>query len=229
MPKKIRIAIDGPAASGKSTTARLVAKKLGYLHIDTGAMYRAITLAVIEERIDFRNETAAAEQAARCAIFLEQSENGNKVLLNGRDVTSAIRTPEVTNNVSVVSSYEGVRRVLVRRQRELASGGGVVLEGRDIGTVVLPDAELKIFMIADVAERARRRKKELAASGIDADESVLRKEIEERDRKDSTRIVSPLQKARDAVELDTSHLTIEQQVDAIALKAQEIINSSCAE
>ena len=223
-PKKISIAIDGPAASGKSTTAKLVAKKLNYLHIDTGAMYRAITLKALRETIDAADEGQIVALAQRCRIQLEPEENGNRLFLDGKDSTNDIRLPRVTSMVSLVSSYQGVREILVREQRLMSAGGGVVLEGRDIGTVVLPDAELKIFMIADVVERARRRKKQLALAGIDADEKNLVRDIEERDKKDSTRHMSPLQKASDAIELDTSNLTIEEQVDFIVAKAQSIIN-----
>jgi cytidylate kinase len=169
-PKKIRIAIDGPAASGKSTTARLVAKKLGYLHIDTGSMYRAITLKALRETIDASDEQQIVALAQRCRVELEPSELGNRLFLDGKDSTNDIRLPRVTSMVSLVSSYQGVRDILVREQRRMSAAGGVVLEGRDIGTVVLPDAEVKIFMIADVGERARRRKKQLALAGIDADE-----------------------------------------------------------
>ena len=150
---------------------------------------------------------------------------GDRILLNGTDVTGEIRSPEVTKNVSAVSSYEAVRGVLVREQRKLAANGGIVLEGRDIGTVVLPEAELKIFMVAAVSERARRRKKELLTSGIEVREEEIVKEIEERDRKDSTREVSPLKMAADAIKLDTSNLTIEEQVLFIVDRARKIIGA----
>jgi cytidylate kinase len=222
--KRISIAIDGPAASGKSTTARLVAKKLGYLHLDTGAMYRAITLGVLQRGIDVEARKEIQEFAERAEVVIDaRGKEGNKVLLNGEDVTDAIRSAAVTKNVSAVSSYEGVRTVMVREQRKMACRGGVVLEGRDIGTVVLPNAELKIFMVADVQERARRRKKDLLAVGVDAVEEDIIRDIEERDRKDSTREVSPLKKATDAVVLDTSTLTIDQQVAFITERAWAII------
>jgi cytidylate kinase len=156
---------------------------------------------------------------------VHDSGNGNSIHLNGVDVTEAIRSPAVTNSVSVVSSYEAVRVVMVREQRKLAAGGGIVLEGRDIGSVVLPQAELKVFMVANVGERARRRKKELDAAGIEVPERDVVNEIEERDRKDSTRPVSPLRKAPDAIELDTTNLAIEEQVDFIVKRAIEVINS----
>lgn len=224
--KKIVIAIDGPAASGKSTTAKLVAERLGYLHIDTGAMYRAITLKVVEEKIPLEAVDRIQKLAERTNIQLERRNGQHRVFLDGRDVTEAIRSSEVTKRVSLISSYPAVRSVMVREQRRMAEAGGVVLEGRDIGTVVLPNADLKIFMTADVAERARRRKKELEQAGVGVDEQALRVEIEERDRRDSTREASPLRKAPDAIVLDTSNLTVEQQVDFIVQRAKEIIEGN---
>lgn len=224
--RKIVIAIDGPAASGKSTTAKLVAGRLGYLHIDTGAMYRAITLRVLEERIPLEDAESIRRIAEQTNIRLEKSDHANRVFLGEREVTREIRSREVTRAVSVVSSYQPVRDVLVREQRRMANEGGVVLEGRDIGTVVLPDADLKIFMVANSSERAARRKRELERSGTVVDPRVLENEILERDRKDSTRAASPLQKAADAIELDTSALTIEEQVEFVIAKANEVIRES---
>ncbi len=224
--KKIVIAIDGPAASGKSTTARLVAERLGYLHVDTGAMYRAVTLRVLEEKIALDDIDAIRSLAEKITIRLERHGGDTRVTVDGRDVTREIRSSRVTKNVSRISSYQQVRSVMVREQRRMAQSGGVVLEGRDIGTVVLPDSELKVFMIADVNERARRRKKELELTGVGVDEQSLKEEIEERDRKDSTRDVSPLKKAPDAVIVDTSTLTIEQQVELIVEKAKGMIKRS---
>lgn len=223
---RIAIAIDGPAASGKSTTAKLVAERLGYLHLDTGAMYRAITLGVLKKGI----EVTAREQVeafAESAVLVLEAEGtrGNRILLNGADVTAEIRSPVVTRNVSTISSYGAVRKVLVREQQKMASRGGIVLEGRDIGTVVLPDAELKVFMVAAVSERARRRKKDLLTAGIQIDDGEVVKEIEERDRKDSTRHVSPLKMADDAIMLDTSNLTIQEQVDFIVERAEALIGA----
>src|SRR3990172_3572547 len=223
--KKIVIAIDGPAAAGKSTTARRVAKILGYLHIDTGAMYRALTLKLLLAKL----LVGAAEEIEKLtevtAVRLERRDGENKVFVDGKDVTAQIRTPEVTRSVSKISSYPFVRRVMVREQRKLAEGGGVVLEGRDIGTVVLPEADLKIYMVANVAERAKRRKKELSEGGIEVDEEILVEEIRKRDQQDSTREVSPLRKAEDAIELDTSSMTIDAQVEFIVNKAKERLNT----
>ena len=151
--RTIVIAIDGPAASGKSTTARLVARRLGYLHIDTGAMYRAVTLRVLEENIPLEDADRVASLAEKTQLRLEKGDNGVRVFVDGREVTQQVRSAQVTRSVSVVSSYQRVRNVLVREQRKMAEGGGVVLEGRDIGTVVLPNADLKIYMVASVRER----------------------------------------------------------------------------
>jgi cytidylate kinase len=221
--RKIVIAIDGPAASGKSTTARLVAERLGYLHIDTGAMYRAVTLRVLEEKIPLDDVETIGSLAEKTRIHLERAESGNNVFIDERDVTREIRSEEVTRNVSLVSSYQRVRDVLVREQRRIAAIGGVVLEGRDIGTVVLPDAELKIFMVAGVVQRVERRKKDLAALGVDIEAEKLEAEILERDRLDSTRKSSPLCRAAGAIEVDTSLMTIEQQVQFVVGMAKEII------
>jgi len=222
--KKITIAIDGPAASGKSTTAKLVAQKLGYLHFDTGAMYRALTLKVIEKKLDLGDKEKIVSLAQTSAIRLEGGSPATKVFLDGIDITDKIRMPQVNRSVSTVSSYQGVREVMVREQQKISKDGGVVLEGRDIGTVVLPSAELKIFMVAGVHERVKRRKKDLALCGIEAEEQELIKEIEARDQKDSTRDISPLRKAADAIELDTSNLTIEEQVNFIVARAKKIIH-----
>ena len=221
--KALVIAIDGPAASGKSTTAKLVARALGYLHIDTGAMYRSVTLKVLRTGIDPKDRSAVVKAAQTSSIEIRPGSDGNVVLLDGEDVTTAIRHPDVTRSVSAVSSYQGVRDVMVEAQRRLASQGGAVLEGRDIGTVVLPGADLKVFMVADVHARAQRRLRDLADAGIAAEEEALVDEIQERDRKDSTRTASPLRKADDAVEVDTSNLTIGQQVSVIVEKAREIL------
>ena len=221
--RTIVIAIDGPAAAGKSTTARLVARRLGYLHIDTGAMYRAITLRVLEETIALDDVERIGLLAERTLLRLEKGENGVRVFVDDREVTQQVRSEQVTRSVSAVSSYQRVRDVLVREQRRAAAGGGVVLEGRDIGTVVLPNADLKIFMVASVPRRVKRRQKDLEAAGVQIDSDVLEHEIVERDRLDSTREASPLRKAPDALEVDTSEMSIEEQVQFVVDKAREII------
>ena len=221
--RTIVIAIDGPAASGKSTTARLVARRLGYLHIDTGAMYRAVTLRVLEEKIPLEDAERIGALAEKTELRLEKGENSVRVFVDGREVSRQVRSAQVTRSVSVVSSYQRVRNVLVREQRRMAASGGVVLEGRDIGTVVLPNAELKIFMVATVPERVKRRQKDLEVDGMNIDSASLEKEIVERDRIDSTREASPLRKASDAIEVDTSGMSIQEQVEFVVSRAKEII------
>lgn len=224
--RKIIIAIDGPAGSGKSTTARLVAQRLGYTYIDTGAMYRALTLKVIQSGIDPNDENEIAKLAENTRIELFYRNGDLKVLLDGEDVTEKIRSPQVTSLVSLVSAHPKVRETMVKKQRELGKNGGVVMDGRDIGTVVFPEADLKIFMKADVKERARRRQKEMESQGFYVELDELIKEIEERDKFDSTREVAPLKKAKDAIEIDTTNLTIEEQVEIVLKKAYEIINQN---
>lgn len=213
--KKLTIAIDGPAASGKSTTARLVAARLGYLHIDTGAMYRAMTLKVLRAGTDPADAGAVAALVPSTRITIAGEADAPSILLDGGDVSGSIRSPEVTRAVSQVSAVAAVRELMVREQRRLAERGGVVLEGRDIGSVVLPSADVKVFLVADARERAGRRRKELLAGGIDVPLEALEAEIRERDRRDSSRELSPLRKADGAVEVDTSSLSVEEQVAAI--------------
>ena len=218
--KKILIAIDGPAGSGKSTTAKLVARRLGYVYIDTGAMYRAMTLKVLNSNVDPADETGVVALARRTTISLV--EGGDlRVFLDGVDVTEAIRSEEVTNNASLVSSYPAVRELMVAKQREIGSEKGCVIDGRDIGTVVFPDADLKFYMVADIMERARRRQEELSGSGEELPIVQVVRELAERDRKDSTRETSPLRKADDAIEIDTTRLTIDEQVEIILNYANE--------
>jgi cytidylate kinase len=221
--KKIIIAIDGPAASGKSTTAKLVAAQLGYLHIDTGAMYRAMALKVLKNKISAHDSIKVAELAKVTSVQLVSNGTKVKVVLDGEEVSEEIRLPEVTNNVSPVSTVFEVRALMVNEQRAMGKDGGIVLEGRDIGTIVFPKAELKIFMLANERERAERRKKELDLKGVVVKIDDLEKEILNRDRIDSEREVSPLRKADDAIELDTTKLTIQQQVEFIVAKAKKII------
>ena len=221
--RKILIAIDGPAGSGKSTSAKLVAQKLGYFYVDTGAMYRAITLKILTSPIELSNENEIVESAADSDIMLINNGDKLKVILDGKDVTEKIRSEEVTNNVSLISSYPGVRKVLVAKQREIGSKKGCVVDGRDISTVVFPDADLKFYMTADIMERARRRQAELSASGVELPIVQVVRELKERDLKDSTRETSPLKKADDAIEIDTTNLTIEEQVEKILSYANDTI------
>lgn len=212
--KNLIIAIDGTAGSGKSTTARLVAERLQYLHIDTGAMYRAATYAVLKHNID-PDDKEAVETFVKDLKIRLQKKNGLEVLLNDEPVSTKIRTSEIDSVVSKISSYEGVRQKMVEEQREIGKQGGVVLEGRDIGTVVFPDADVKFFFVADIEERARRRSHEMLARGEKVDFDTILSDIKARDYYDTKRRVSPLQKAEDAITIDTSHLTIEEQVDKV--------------
>lgn len=222
--RKIIIAIDGPAGSGKSTTARLLAQKLGYLYIDTGAMYRAVTLFWLRSGLPLESSYI---ESILPEIMLELKHEGNNlyVYLNGIDVTKEIRTPEVTQYVSPISAIPSVREFLVNLQREYGKDGGVVLDGRDIGTVVFPNAHLKVFLTADINERVRRRLQELKEKGFDVDALDVRKQILERDRIDSSRENSPLRKAEDAILLDNTNLTIDEQVQKIYELAKKIIES----
>lgn len=213
--KKIIITLDGPAGSGKSTTAREVAKKINYTYLDTGAMYRTITLAVLERQI---NPGRAADVIAllhHLQLSLNYENGVQKTFLNGRDVSEDIRTMAVTQNVSVISGIREVREFLVKQQREIGKQGGFVIDGRDAGTVIFPNAELKFFLTAKVEERAKRRQKEMAAKGIQISLDDMIADIQSRDEFDSTRAESPLIKAADAIELDNSAMTIEEQVDFI--------------
>ncbi len=215
------VAIDGPAASGKSTTARIAAERLGYLHVDTGAMYRAVTLKVLRSGIPVNDEAAIAELVATTHVELRNADSSQRVLLDGAEVTGEIRSIPVTKSVSKVSSLKCVRAAMVREQRRIGVDGGIVLEGRDIGTVVFPDADLKFFLIAGIEARAKRRQAELQARGVDASLPQLRQDIKERDALDSTRVESPLRQADDAIELDTSDMTVEQQVEFVVSRVKE--------
>ncbi|MEH7460791.1 (d)CMP kinase [Bacillus thuringiensis] len=215
MEKRISIAIDGPAAAGKSTVAKIVAKKLSYVYIDTGAMYRTVTYAALEQGIDIENEEELMGIIRDIDISFQQGENVQLVFLNGKDVSEVIRTPEVTNRVSIVAKHRLVREEMVRRQQALAEKGGVVMDGRDIGTHVMPNAEVKIFMLASVEERAERRHLENTQKGFSSNLEQLKEEIARRDKLDSEREVSPLKKAEDAIELDTTSLSIEEVVQKI--------------
>uniref|UniRef100_A0A7C3IX41 Cytidylate kinase n=1 Tax=candidate division WOR-3 bacterium TaxID=2052148 RepID=A0A7C3IX41_UNCW3 len=211
------IAIDGPAGSGKSTTARLVAQRLGFFHLDTGAMYRAITLKIIEAGIRLTNRRQLQQLLDSTQLNLKWENDRLRVLLDKRDVTEAIRQPAVSALVSPVSAIRSVREKLVAEQRRLAAGRNVVCEGRDIGSVVFPHAQLKIYLDCDLKERARRRLAELKGK---ANLEQVRKNLAERDRIDSHRRHSPLRRARDAILIDTTHLTIEEQVALVCALAR---------
>lgn len=213
-PRGLVVAIDGPSGAGKSTTGRALARNLGYTYVDTGAMYRALALKALRVGLSPEVEAPLVELARATAIVLE--EGGKRVLLDGADVTAEIRAREVTAASSRISRHPGVRRDMVVRQRLLGAEGGVVLDGRDIGTTVFPDAEVKFYLDADPARRARRRQAELRASGTEVPLEELEREIRSRDETDSTRADSPLTRAGDAILLDTSELTPEQVVERMA-------------
>ncbi|HHT36202.1 MAG TPA: (d)CMP kinase [Firmicutes bacterium] len=214
----MQIAIDGPAGAGKSTVAKLVASRLGYLYIDTGAMYRALTYLVLEAGVEPSSEeevhriqqqmdlrlVPAADALVSCRVFIGDTE-----------ITEAIRRPEVSQYVSIIASHPKVRSGMVRMQQQLAAANNVVMDGRDIGTTVLPDADVKVFLCASVEERARRRYNELVAKGHDLDFGKLVSDLKQRDHLDSTRAVSPLRKADDAVEIDTTDLTVAEVVEQV--------------
>ena len=213
MDRKINIAIDGPSASGKSTIAKRLCRELGYKHLDTGAMYRCVALKVARTGINYKDK--AAMKQLLDSINIDFTPRG-KVLLDGEDVSSAIRTNEISMLASDVSTQLAVRQHLVKLQQEMSKNKGYVMDGRDIGTVVLPDAEVKIFMTAAPEVRAKRRYEQLLAAGKEADYDTIFNEIQARDYQDSHREVSPLRAADDAVFLDTSDMSIEENIDAVA-------------
>ena len=209
------LAIDGPAGSGKSTTARLCAERLGFRHLDTGAMYRALTLKALRTGTIIANPRPLFALLQRTSVTVAWDRRGMRTFLDGKDVSQEIRSPEVSALVSEVSAISTVRRRLVVEQRRVAAGQAVVCEGRDIGSVVFPDADLKIFIECDAAERARRRQLELAEQGVRTGRMAVLANLAKRDRIDSGREVSPLRRMPDAVLIDTTHLTIEEQVDIV--------------
>ncbi|PRO85610.1 (d)CMP kinase [Lactiplantibacillus pentosus] len=212
----LQVAIDGPASAGKSTVAKLVAKRFGYIYVDTGAMYRAVTYWAMQHDVDLTDETAVIAAMKTLKISFKPGEPDQLVFANQEDITSAIRQPDVTNNVSTIAALPQVRTILTDQQREMATAGGIVMDGRDIGTTVLPNAEVKIFLVASAAERAKRRYAENIKKEIDTPLDQLQAEIELRDHKDSTRKVSPLTQAVDATLVDTTPMSIDEVVAAIA-------------
>jgi cytidylate kinase len=221
MKKLLSIAIDGPAGAGKSTVAKQVAERLSFIYIDTGAMYRALTYKALSLGADLNDGKALESVLASTDIELVITDEGQAVYLDGKNVSEEIRTSKVTNNVSFVASQQEVRTEMVKRQQLLAESGGVVMDGRDIGTHVLPNAELKIFLVASVEERARRRFEENIAKGFKSDFEQLKYEIALRDKRDSEREAAPLKKAEDAIELDTTSMSIEEVVSSILHYAKE--------
>ncbi|MBM7709360.1 (d)CMP kinase [Enterococcus lemanii] len=223
--QKVNIAIDGPASSGKSTVAKILANDYGYIYTDTGSMYRTITYLAIQKKIAFSDEAGLVDLINTYPITFEQTASGQKVFAGEEEVTQAIRQPDVTNGVSEVSAWAKVRHKLVEMQQKIAENGGVVMDGRDIGTAVLPTAEVKIFLVASVDERAERRYKENLSKGIRTDFETLKKEIEQRDYLDSTRVVSPLKQAQDAIKVDTTGLSITEVVQCIKQIVSEKIKN----
>ncbi|RLC47584.1 MAG: (d)CMP kinase [Candidatus Coatesbacteria bacterium] len=213
--KRLKIAIDGPCASGKSTVAKILAEQLGYKLINTGAMYRAVGLMALENDIDPLDEQGVKSILRQVAIDFAGPASNQRTILNGRDITERIAEPDVAQAASSVSSLLPVRRELVARQQAMARAGGVVLEGRDIGTVVLKDAECKFFITASLGERARRRLKDYERLGIHRSLPEVQQELHSRDLNDMTREHSPLVKAEDAIEIDTTDLTIEQVINRL--------------
>ena len=207
------IAIDGPSGAGKSTTARRLAERLGYIYIDTGAMYRAIGWKAKREGIDQADEAGLADLCGRTEVTIKKDNNDPRFSVDGIDVTGELRTPEMGMMASAVSRSPAVRARLLTLQRELGRGGGVVMDGRDIGTVVFPDADVKFYLEASAGERGRRRYLELKAKGMDVDRAQITKEIEERDRQDSGRALAPLKKADDALLIDSSSMSIDDVLD----------------
>lgn len=219
----MQIAIDGPASAGKSTVAKLIAHKLGFTYIDTGAMYRACTVLAKENKIDYGDEAAILATVDQNKIELKSINGEQKVFVGEDDITQAIRMPEISANVSQVAALAGVREKMVSLQRQMAGKMNVVMDGRDIGTTVLPNAEVKIFLLASAHSRAQRRMLDLKQRGIKSDQTLqeIEESIKQRDYKDSHRSISPLKKATDAVEIDTTKMNIEQVVDAILTKIPE--------
>ena len=220
---KIAVAVDGPAGAGKSSISKIVAKKLGYLYIDTGAMYRSVTWAVLHNHIDVNNQKAVEALLPELDLTMEASDDSCKVFIADQDVTDFIRTPQVNNAVSIVASYKGVRQYLVERQRLMAEAGGVILDGRDIGSVVLPNAELKIYLTASVEARAMRRYLEVKGTVNEQTLEDIKDSVMQRDDMDKNRKESPLIQVEDAVLVDSSEMTFDETVEHILHLVQERI------
>lgn len=226
MANGLQVAIDGPASAGKSTVAKRVAKRFGYVYCDTGAMYRSVTWAALQAKLSMNETAAIITLAQKINISFQPGEPEQRVFVNDHEVTKAIRSNEVAENVSAVAAIPEVRAEMVKEQRKIAGQSGIVMDGRDIGTTVLPNAPVKIFLVASAHERARRRFEENKAKGIATNTlEELQHAIELRDQKDSTRKVSPLTKASDAIEIDSTHLTIDEVVDEISKIIEKKLNN----
>jgi len=221
--KRLIIAIDGPAGSGKSTLAKGVAKQLGYLYLDTGAMYRAITWVALKNKVDLSQIKKLQEIASNAKLEFQQVGDQTKVCVNGQDVSEEIREPLISNHVSTVAKVKEVRDCMVAHQRRMGEKGGVVLEGRDIGTVVFPDADIKFYVVANVQERARRRQIELKEMGIELSLEKLVRDLGQRDFVDQSREVSPLKPAVDAIRIDSTNLTIQEKTDLALSHIQKVL------
>ena len=221
--KKIAIAIDGPAGAGKSSISKVVANELGYLYIDTGAMYRGVTWAVLDSNVDVNNQKDVEALLPSLDLTLEPTASACKVFVKGQDVTNLIRQQQINENVSTIASYKGVRKYLVERQQAMAAVGGVILDGRDIGSVVLPDAELKIYLTASVDARAKRRWLEVQGTSNEQPLEDIKKNVESRDEMDKKRDESPLVCVEDAIIVDSSNMTFDETVEHILHLVQERI------
>ena len=221
--KKIAIAIDGPAGAGKSSISKVVANKLGYLYIDTGAMYRGVTWAVLDSHVDVNNQKEVEALLPSLDLTLEPTASACKVYVKGQDVTDLIRQQQINENVSTIASYKGVREYLVERQQAMAAVGGVILDGRDIGSVVLPKAELKIYLTASVDARAKRRWLEVQGTSNEQPLEEIKKNVESRDEMDKNRDESPLVCVEDAIVVDSSNMTFDETVKHILHLVQERI------
>lgn len=221
--KKIAIAIDGPAGAGKSSISKVVANELGYLYIDTGAMYRGVTWAVLDSHVDVKNQKDVEALLPSLDLTLEPTANACKVFVKGQDVTNLIRQQQINENVSTIASYKGVREYLVERQQAMAAVGGVILDGRDIGSVVLPKAELKIYLTASVDARAKRRWLEVQGTSNEQSLEDIKKNVESRDEMDKNRDESPLVCVEDAIVVDSSNMTFDETVEHILHLVQERI------
>ena len=221
--KKIAIAIDGPAGAGKSSISKVVANELGYLYIDTGAMYRGVTWAVLDSHVDVNNQKEVEALLPSLDLTLEPTASACKVYVKGQDVTDLIRQQQINENVSTIASYKGVREYLVERQQAMAAIGGVILDGRDIGSVVLPNAELKIYLTASVDARAKRRWLEVQGTSNEQPLEDIKKNVESRDEMDKNRDESPLVCVEDAIVVDSSNMTFDETVKHILRLVQERI------
>ena len=221
--KKIAIAIDGPAGAGKSSISKVVANELGYLYIDTGAMYRGVTWAVLDSHVDVNNQKEVEALLPSLNLTLEPTASACKVYVKGQDVTDLIRQQQINENVSTIASYKGVREYLVERQQAMAAVGGVILDGRDIGSVVLPKAELKIYLTASVDARAKRRWLEVQGTSNEQSLEDIKKNVESRDEMDKNRDESPLVCVEDAIVVDSSNMTFDETVEHILHLVQERI------